>query len=166
MKKLIVAIMMVLLVAGSAVASPFTQHEEAMRAARQTNFYLFIFIVPLIFVGWFAVIVTDKARVRSYFENKGCKIINIAWRLFGHGWMAESSKEGGGNRIYMVDYTDDAGNTRSAWCKTAWLGGVYLADDRIVKPGPAGSPLDKDLEIQRLKTENEALKRQYQGTAG
>lgn len=162
----------ILVTAGKAWAeySAIEQQKQAMDSYRRMNplsmmhgnqTVFFLAAIPLILGVWYVVIVTDKARVRNHFEGEGCKIINISWRLFGHGWMAESH-EGGGNRIYLVDYTDAAGNTKSAWCKTAWLGGVYLAGDKIVKPGPARAPLDKDAEIKRLRAENEALKRQQQ----
>lgn len=117
-------------------------------------FALFIpLIIPLIVCAWMLIIVLDKARVRKYLQNNGHTTVAVRWRLFGHGWLSEASKEGGGNRIYEVEYFDVYGNTHQAWVKTAMLSGVFLSKDRITVHATVDRPMTAEEKIAVLEEE-------------
>ena len=116
---------------------------------------LFIVFFVLLIVGlWVLTIHLDKDRVRKYIEHDGRQVLNIYWRLFGHGWLSESSKEGGGNRIYEVEYKDVYGNIHRVWCKTAMLSGVFLSKDKITSYATVSDrPMTADEKIAILEEE-------------
>lgn len=112
-----------------------------------------VLIVPLIVGVWVFIISLDKARVRKYLENNGHTAITVRWKLFGHGWLSEASKEGGGNRIYEVEYRDIYGNTHQVWAKTAMLSGVFLSKDRITAHATVGRPMTAEEKVAVLEEE-------------
>lgn len=116
-------------------------------------------MVPLVICLWALAIYLDKERVREYIEDNGHSVLSIHWTLFGHGWLSESSKEGGGNRIYEVEYRDVYGNTHHVWCKTAMLSGVFLSNDRIVSQATvSGRPLTPEEKVVILEAELRSLR--------
>lgn len=108
----------------------------------------------------------DHRRIRDDVAGRGGEMREIEWAPMGPGWFADKS-----SRIYRVTYVDREGELRSAFCKTNALGGVYFTQE----DGPAASqghahPMpdeaedpgtDESLqeEVERLRAENEALKR-------
>lgn len=93
---------------------------------------LILLLIPAaIFVFWL-VIKLDKVRISAYLESKKFQYVDAKWRIFGHGWLGESSE--GGNRIYRIRYLDPAGNTWEAWAKTKMFSGVYFSLEEIVLP--------------------------------
>lgn len=121
-----------------------------------------IFIIPiaiLIISFWILMFKFDKKRVREYLENRGDTVISINWKLFGKGWLSESNKDGGGNRIYLVVFKDIYGNTKQAWCKTAILSGVFLTDESITEQAQSdGKPLSAEAKIALLEDEVRKLR--------
>lgn len=114
-------------------------------------YYLF---VPLFIGLWILTINLDKNRVCKYIEANGHSVLTVRWRLFGHGWMSESSKDGGGNRIYEVEYRDLYGNTHHVWVKTAMFSGVFLSEDKItVHATNAGHPMTAEEKVAMLEEE-------------
>jgi len=121
--------------------------------------FVFVFIIIWIPVAWYLMFRLDNKRIRSYFTGQGNQIISITWRIFGKGWISESSKEGGGNRIYEVEYKDKYGNIRHVWCKTAALAGVFLSDEKIIKHSEIyGRPMTADEKVILLEEEIRRLK--------
>ncbi len=114
--------------------------------------FLILLFPLLIVVIWVLIIQMDKERVTQSLSEQGGKVIRITWRIFGHGWMSEASKNGGGNRIYEVEYTNMYGERRHVWAKTALWSGVYLAKDTGVG-GAAGSgqPMSQEQKIAFLE---------------
>jgi hypothetical protein len=107
---------------------------DAMLTFMESHFlYVLLGFIPLIMVAWYVTIRFDKARIRSYMEERSHVTLWTKWRPFGHGWLAESHRDGGGNRIYRVCYRDVYGNIHEAWVKTAFFGGVYMSQDEIVE---------------------------------
>jgi hypothetical protein len=94
---------------------------------------LFIIVVPLVVSIWLLVTHLDKERVSAYLSERGNRVMSIRWRLFGRGWISEASKDGGGNRIYEVEYEDLYGAKHHVWVKTAMLSGVFLSEDEVLK---------------------------------
>ena len=121
-----------------------------------------IFIIPiaiLIISFWILMFKFDKKSVREYLENRGDTVISINWKLFGKGWLSESNKDGGGNRIYLVVFKDIYGNTKQAWCKTAILSGVFLTDESITEQAQSdGKPLSAEAKIALLEDEVRKLR--------
>jgi len=115
-------------------------------------------IVPLIIGSWMLIINLDKARVRAYLENSGHSVVSLSWKLFGHGWLFESSREGGGNRIYEVKYRDVYGNIHHVWAKTAMLSGVFLSKDRITTRATTSRPMTAEEKAVVLE---EALRKMH-----
>lgn len=89
-------------------------------------------IVIFIVFAHFFIWALDRSRIKKYFSRRGEAVQSITWRIFGRGWLSESGKEGGGNRIYEVEYLDVYGNLKHVWCKTAMLSGVFLSDEKII----------------------------------
>lgn len=124
---------------------------------------LFILGPLLVIIIWFFIFKLDKARIRSYFDNRGDTVLSIHWRLFGKGWLSESDNEGGGNRIYKVEFKDLYGNIKQAWCKTAMLSGVFLSDEEITVQAqsngdsltPEGKIVILEDELKRLRSSKE-----------
>lgn len=110
-------------------------------------------VIPIIVCVWVLVIALDKARVRNYLVNNGHTPVAVGWRLFGHGWLSEASKEGGGNRIYKVEYLDIYGNTHQAWAKTAMLSGVFLSQDQITAHATVDRPMTAEEKVAILEEE-------------
>lgn len=126
-----------------------------------------VIIFPfIIIISWFWLIDLDKNRITKYLTSRGDSVTDITWEIFGKGWISERGKEGGGNRIYRLTYSDSYGNLKQAWCKTAMLSGVYITDEDIVKPatvnGRALSDAEKVVlledELRKLKAEKMANK--------
>lgn len=65
----------------------------------------------------------DKARIGREVEAQGGRVVSISWDPFGRGWFFEKNE-----RHYTVIYTDRAGATKTAACKTSWFSGVYWAE--------------------------------------
>jgi hypothetical protein len=125
----------------------FTHKEACVEA-------LFFVFVPLIIGLWVLTINLDKDRVRKNIEANGHSVLTVHWKLFGHGWLSESSKGGGGNRIYEVEYRDVYRNTHRVWAKTAMLSGVFLSEDRIVVHATvAGGPMTAEEKVLVLEEE-------------
>jgi hypothetical protein len=121
---------------------------------------LFLIFVPLVVGVWALTITLDKARVRKYLEKIGHSAVTVRWRLFGHGWLSESSKEGGGNRIYEVEYRNVYGNTHHVWAKTAMLSGVFLSKDRITAHATVGRPMTAEEKVAFLEEELKKMRGQ------
>jgi len=103
---------------------------------------------------WFLTIQLDKARVRAYIQARGQSVISVKWRLFGHGWLCEASKNGGGNRIYEVEYRDMYGSIHHVWAKTAMLSGVFLSQDKVVAHATStGHPMTAEEKVALLEEE-------------
>jgi hypothetical protein len=119
---------------------------------------IFFLIVPIIIAVWIICINLDKARVRTYLGNNGHSVTTVTWRLFGHGWLSESSKEGGGNRIYEVEYRDVYGNIHHVWAKTAMLSGVFLSKDRITAHSTVDPPMTAEEKVAILEEELRKLR--------
>jgi hypothetical protein len=123
----------------------------------------FVLFVGLIIGIWILVIRFDKARVTRYLGERGGSIQSIHLRIFGKGWMSEQRKDGGGNRIYEVEYRDDYGNLRHVWCKTAIWAGVFLTEDKIVTPAETGGrPLTAEEKVALLEDEVRRLRAREQ----
>ena len=92
-----------------------------------------IFIVLPLFplLLWLGVIHLDKERVRKHIMASSGTTASIRWRPLKHGWTSDTLRYGDGNRIYEVHYIDLNGNSRHAWCKTSFLGGVGLEPDEL-----------------------------------
>ncbi len=115
---------------------------------------LFLVFVPLAIGLWVLSLNFDKNRVRKCIEANGHSVLSMRWRLFGHGWMSESSKDGGGNRIYEIKYRDVYGNTHHVWAKTAMFSGVFLSKDRItVHATTTGLPTSAEEKVAILEDE-------------
>lgn len=97
------------------------------------GFFGIAILAILIISIWAGIIYLDKGRVNDYLTARGNTVVKITWELFGHGWLSESGKEGGGNRIYDVQYRDTYGSLHRVWCKTAMMSGVFLAEDKIIE---------------------------------
>ena len=114
---------------------------------------------------WFLIINLDKNRISKYLLNRGDSVVDIAWKIFGKGWISESGKEGGGNRIYKLTFTDTYGNRKQAWCKTAMLSGVFITDENIVEPAKVNGRVISDAEkvalledeLRKLKAEKKLI---------
>ena len=65
----------------------------------------------------------DRKRIQEYVEEHGGKIIDIAYRRFGPGWL------GSNERIYQVSYRARDGRDATGICKTRAFSGVYWTDD-------------------------------------
>jgi hypothetical protein len=65
----------------------------------------------------------DRKRIQEYVEGRGGKIIDIAYRRFGPGWL------GSNERLYQVSYRDRDGRDATGICKTREFSGVYWTDD-------------------------------------
>lgn len=116
-----------------------------------------IFILVISF--WTLIFELDKKRIEQYLKNRGDAVISINWKLFGKGWMSESNKDGGGNRIYLVTFKDICGNIKQAWCKTAILSGVFLTDETITEQAQTdGKPLSAEAKIALLEDEVRRLR--------
>ena len=66
----------------------------------------------------------DRGRIRESIASGGGRVIDISWSPFGRGWVGESS-----DRIYEVTYTNKAGKTIAATCKTSMLTGIFWSSD-------------------------------------
>lgn len=125
---------------------------------------LFVLAVMLIVVIGIFVSIFDRKRVAKYFSNRGEVVLDITWKLFGKGWASEAGKEGGGNRIYKVTFTDIYGNKKQAWCKTAMLSGVYMTDEKIIEPAKVEGRIMSDAEkVALLEDEIRKLKMEQNG---
>jgi hypothetical protein len=90
--------------------------------------------------------------------------VDITWKLFGKGWVSESGKEGGGNRIYKLTYKDTYGNLKQAWSKTAMLSGVFITDENIIKQAKVDGQIISDAEkVALLEDELRKLKAEKHG---
>lgn len=126
--------------------------------------FIFIIFPFIIFIFWFLVINLDKNRITKYLTNRGDSVTDITWKIFGKGWISESGKEGGGNRIYRIAYSDSYGNRKQAWCKTAMLSGVFITDENIVEPATVNGRVLSDAEkIALLEDELRKLKAEKNG---
>jgi hypothetical protein len=108
----------------------------------------------------------DHRRIRDDVAGRGGEVREIEWAPMGPGWFGDKS-----SRIYRVTYVDREGQVRSAFCKTNALGGVYFTqvDGPATSQGPADATpreandpgTDESLreEVERLRAENDALKR-------
>lgn len=96
---------------------------------------LFFIVIPILGFGFLGLtFVWDRQRIRAHFEERGDKCLDITWKIFGKGWFSEYGEGGSGNRIYQVSFSDQYGNKKQAWCKTALFAGVFLTDEKIVEP--------------------------------
>lgn len=108
----------------------------------------------------------DHRRIRDDVAGRGGAVREIVWSPMGPGWFGDKS-----SRIYRVTYVDREGQVRSAFCKTNAMGGVYFTEEDATSqgradpaPGDAEFPWrepDESLreEVERLRAENDALKR-------
>ena len=85
--------------------------------------------VVITVVMWVLASSTDRNRIAKYIEERGGRIVSIAYAPFGRGWFGEKN-----DRIYEVVYYDHEGNQHFASCKTAAWSGVYWTEDRITYP--------------------------------
>ena len=97
-----------------------------------TALILLLILVAILAILLF-VVNLDKSRIAAHLQSKGFKFTGAQWRIFGHGWLGESSGEGG-NRIYRVSYLDVFGNAWEVWAKTRMFSGVYLSLEEMVLP--------------------------------
>lgn len=129
----------------------------------------FLALIPL----WFIVTgVCDWDRMKSYMDDRGCRLLSWRWAPFGKGWLGEGS-----DRIYRIEYLDLQKNVHRAFCKTSMGSGVYLSEDKIIRPNPSARPdaaaatAAKPLIVSplasgphqtmaQLREENERLKRE------
>ena len=65
----------------------------------------------------------DRINIIRAGTARGWKDISITWSPFAPGAFAEK-----GERHYFVSFTDSEGNTKSKYCKTGWLTGVFWRD--------------------------------------
>ena len=115
-------------------------------------FILFIFLIGVGFVVSFFV---DDNNLRSYIESKGGRLLRKQWEPFGPGWFGEKN-----DRIYRIVYKDGEGNVHEAHAKTSLFSGVYLRDDRVIRPSPQSRQghVPKREELERLREENRRLR--------
>lgn len=66
----------------------------------------------------------DRGRIRDHIASGGGRVLSISWNPFGKGWFGER-----GDRIYDVTYTNEAGKTIQATCKTSMLTGLFWSSD-------------------------------------
>lgn len=116
-------------------------------------FAVLILVLCIVVCGAALIIRLDKSRVRKHLQSTGCTPVYVHWKLFGHGWLSEISKDGGGNRIYEVEYLDIYGNTHHVWVKTAMLSGVFLSKDRIIAYANVGRPMTAEEKVTVLEEE-------------
>ena len=115
---------------------------------------LFLLAVPLVIFVWVLIVHLDKNRVRRYIEQRGNIVVSITWRMFGHGWMSENHEDGGGNRIYEVEYNDLYGNLKHVWSKTAVMSGVFLSEDTVISIAKVeGRPMTAEEKVVLLEEE-------------
>jgi len=125
---------------------------------------LFLGLVALMVVVRLVAGAWDHRRIRDDVAGRGGAVREIVWSPMGPGWFGDKS-----SRIYRVTYVDRDGQVRSAFCKTNALGGVYFTQEdgpaasqgrADPAPGDAEDPgTDLQEEVERLRAENEALKR-------
>jgi hypothetical protein len=91
---------------------------------------LLVLIAVVVSVGiWIISASADRRRIADYIEQRGGRVVSIAWAPFGKGWFAEKN-----DRIYEVVYYDSEGNQHFASAKTSMWSGVYWTEDRITYP--------------------------------
>lgn len=125
---------------------------------------LFLGLVALMVVVRLVAGAWDHRRIRDDVAGRGGEVREIVWSPMGPGWFGDKS-----SRIYRVTYVDREGQVRSAFCKTNALGGVYFTQEdgpsqEHAHPTPGDAEdlgTDESLreEVERLRAENEALKR-------
>ena len=65
----------------------------------------------------------DKSGVARAAPDKGWKHVSVDWAPFAPGWFFEQ-----GERHCRVDYSDENGVLREAYCKTSMFTGLYWRD--------------------------------------
>ena len=85
--------------------------------------------VVITVVMWVLASSTDRNRIAKYVQERGGRIVSIAYAPFGRGWFGEKN-----DRIYEVVYYDSEGNQHFASAKTSMWSGVYWTEDRITYP--------------------------------
>ena len=94
----------------------------------------------------------DEARIIDHLRQGGGEFISKEWKPFGKGWLS-----GGIDRIYLVDYYNEAGQLCEVTIRTSALSGVYYTNDRIIRsPVPEDSLMLEELED--LRDENRHLR--------
>lgn len=145
----------------------------------------FILVVLIAVVIRLAAGASDHERINEEVARRGGTVTGITWEPFGKGWFGEKNE-----RIYKVAWRDKDATHRTAWCKTSMLSGVYFSDETVAEsdapivvpdqpapdaepwqPAPPPPATEKDLsnltrsdleqEVQRLRAENETLKRRH-----
>jgi hypothetical protein len=120
-------------------------------------------------VIWLLSASSDRRRIAEYVQQRGGRVVSIAWAPFGRGWFGEKN-----DRIYEVVYYDQEGNQHFASAKTSMWSGVYWTEDRITYPranwyaslSPGNEPgrpviaqIPKTLPPPALGAEGEELRR-------
>src|SRR4051812_19422087 len=88
--------------------------------------------VVITVVTWVLASSSDRNRIAKYIQERGGRIVSIAYAPFGRGWFGEKN-----DRIYEGGYYDHEGNQHFASCKTSMWSGVYWTEDRITYPRAA-----------------------------
>ena len=115
-------------------------------------------IVPLVLA---AIVVirfladrADRTRIHKDVEVRGGQVIDITWKPFGRGWFGEKS-----DRVYLVEWLDEARRTHTSWCKTSAFSGVYWTEEGAPAGGPARELDALREENRRLRAELDQLRR-------
>jgi hypothetical protein len=138
---------------------------------------LLVLVVGILF--WVLASSADRNRIADYIQQRGGRVVSIAYAPFGKGWFGEKN-----DRIYEVVYYDQEGNQLFASAKMSMWSGVYWTEDRITYPkagwydslspgNEAGRPVISQIpqtlppppvesegeELNRLRAENAELRR-------
>ena len=113
---------------------------------------VFCIVLLVMAATWWFARSMDAGRIEAYLRGRGCKLQSQKWQPFGRGWFGSTHE-----RIYEIQYEDRDGAVREALAKTSLLAGVYLSDDRIVRPSTTANPLAPKVDVTAVLAENERL---------
>jgi hypothetical protein len=130
---------------------------------------MYALLAILVLVSYFVLVRVamghnDRKRISHEILAQGGKVVSITWRLFGLGWIGDSS-----DRIYQVVWIDRFGYRREASCKTSTLSGVYFNEANPPPPQERSvlvAEAERDVlrrQIKKLRSENEAMQRAQNG---